>query len=335
MSEERMRMLRENPPTFLWIQHEFGFFGSKVPLLNTWPKMISSVRNSSKNMKIFITAHTVLPPDFEYPVRGTIFQKFLRILVNRFLIKSLRRGWMWSTFEHADAVFVHSQHQADWIMSSGVPTDPKVIPHYVPPRLEITEYFQSLEDRSRKRITVFGYQSTDKGQDIAIAALEHLRIDYNIDAELVIAGGARREEDKSYSASLLEEIRNRDLESEVKILGFIPESKLGHVYEASDVILAPFRFTSGSGSLVRALAQGSAVVASDLLLNLEIAERSPGSLCFFQTENPQDCARAIAEVLQNDSLRSNLKESAQKYAKNNNLHICAELIANHITAGSE
>jgi glycosyltransferase involved in cell wall biosynthesis len=335
MSEGRLKILSEEKPDCFWMQHEFGFFGSKVPVLNTWPKIIESIRRAAPNMKTFMTAHSVLPPDFRYPVRGSILQKLLRSFANTFLIKSLRTGWMWSTFKDLDVVFVHSQHQAKWIEEAGVPTCARTIPLFVPEALKNGDRLNELDDRSKQRITVFGYQSNEKGQDIAIAALEQLRIEYKIDAELVIAGGARREEDQPYADLLKRMVNQRELESFVRILGFIPESKLAHVYQASDVILAPFRDTTGSASLVRAFAQGAPVVTSNLLLNLEIEERSPGTLRFFESENATDCARVLAEVLQSAELRRTMSESSMAYAKEHSLAVCAQKIADEIIAEIE
>ena len=81
--------------------------------------------------------------------------------------------------------------------------------------------------------------------------------------------------------------------------------------------MAPFRTTSGSASLVQALARGAAVLASDLPLNRELNDRVPGTLAFFASEDPIDCARQIESLLADAARRRQLGQQARQYAVNN------------------
>jgi len=92
-------------------------------------------------------------------------------------------------------------------------------------------------------------------------------------------------------------------------------SRLEGLYGMADLVLAPFRETSGSGTLAQAFARGMPVLASDLPLNQEITEREPGCLAFFRSEDPEDCAVKVKELLANDPARETLKAAARRYAE--------------------
>jgi glycosyltransferase involved in cell wall biosynthesis len=100
----------------------------------------------------------------------------------------------------------------------------------------------------------------------------------------------------------------------VEVTGYVPDAEISRVYEESDLVVAPFRMTTGSGSLVQALARGAPVLASDLPLNREINDRVPGTLALFVSEDPSDCARQIEQLLIDRDRRNVLCEQARQYA---------------------
>ena len=104
------------------------------------------------------------------------------------------------------------------------------------------------------------------------------------------------------------------LRGRVEVTGYVPDAEISRVYEESDLVVAPFRMTTGSGSLVQALARGAPVLASDLPLNREINDRVPGTLAFFVSEDPRDCARQIEQLLADRDRRNVLGEQARQYA---------------------
>jgi glycosyltransferase involved in cell wall biosynthesis len=130
-----------------------------------------------------------------------------------------------------------------------------------------------------------------------------------------LAGGVRRPEDQPYYDQCVQLIDSLGLKDRVKITGFIPTDGMDSFFDSCKLVLAPFRATSGSGSLAQALARGTPILASDLLLNREIVERQPGALSFFKSLDPVDCARKVCELLDRDELRIGLQEAAKKYAE--------------------
>ena len=105
------------------------------------------------------------------------------------------------------------------------------------------------------------------------------------------------------------------LENRVEFTGFVPEDQIEGHYQRADLVIAPFRETTGSGSLAHALARGAAILASDLPLNREVEEREAGSLAFFKTEDASDCASRSEELLGSSNRRVGLGEAASKYAQ--------------------
>ena len=118
----------------------------------------------------------------------------------------------------------------------------------------------------------------------------------------------------AYYERCLQRIAECGLRDRVEVTGFVPEEDVSRLYQQSDLIMAPFRTTSGSASLVQALARGATVLASDLPLNREINDRVPDTLAFFASEDPLDCARQIESLLADADRRQRLGRQALLYA---------------------
>jgi glycosyltransferase involved in cell wall biosynthesis len=167
------------------------------------------------------------------------------------------------------------------------------------------------ETLSSETILVFGFFSPEKGQDLAIRAMSELPQS----TRLVLAGGVRRPEDQGYFDKCQGLVRELGLESRVTITGFVADADLDRYYRQATVVLLPFRESTGSGSLVQAFSRGKPVLASDLEVNREIAERVPGSLRFFESESVKDCAAKLKELLKNVLEREALSNAGLVYAE--------------------
>lgn len=288
-------------PDLIHVQHEYGLFGSKVPGRYFFPRWIAGIRRRMPRTRFVATAHTVLGRDYSYPWGRRGWQIPLRIAANLFLLPWARRQWIARTWGLLDGVIVHSDLQKDIPIEAGCPCV-RVIPHFVP---------EGSESGEGEDVVVFGYFSPEKGQDIAIEAWKALG---PCAPRLVLAGGARRKEDLAYLERCRARIRALGLESRVEITGFVPFEQLDAIYRRARLVLAPFRETSGSGSLAQALARGQAILASDLPLNREIERRQPGALALFRSEDPSDCAARIRELWDAPGVRGSLRFAARSYA---------------------
>jgi glycosyltransferase involved in cell wall biosynthesis len=171
----------------------------------------------------------------------------------------------------------------------------------------------------KKLVVVFGYFTPEKGQDIVIRALKHLPEN----VRLVLAGGLRRPEDEAYYKGCLRMLKTENLLGRATLTGFLDSDFIAPLYANASVVVAPFRETSGSGSLAQAFAARSAIVASDLPLNKEMLEREPGCLELFRAKSPEDCARAIQAVLQDADKAQALQTAADAYARKHSLEATA------------
>lgn len=301
-------------PTIIHVQHEYGLFGSKIPGLYLFPKWLFEVRLALPQALIFATAHNVLDPQYRFPVRGRSWQIPFRWLANQFRVSAWQRVWSQETWGDLDGVFIHSKFQKDAVESSGCPSV-QVIPHFVPKFTEAS-LTSSVHQKGEKKpkmckILVFGFITPDKGQDIAIQALARL----NSSVQLILAGGPRRGMDQKFIQQCRNIIEKLGLKDRVVITGFVEPAEVDRYYQEADLVLAPFRDTSGSGSLVQALGRGAPVLASDLPLNLEIAEREKGSLAFFRSEDPIDLGLKIHTLLESPEQCQNLRKAALSYAR--------------------
>lgn len=134
-------------------------------------------------------------------------------------------------------------------------------------------------------------------------------------ARLVLAGGLRRTEDRGYFQHCERLICELGLSDRVDISGFVPDERIDSLYRQATLVVAPFRRTSGSGSLAQAFARAVPVLASDLPLNREIETRVAGSLAFFKSEDPASCAEAMDALLGDSAQRERLACGALQYAK--------------------
>ncbi|MGE0616242.1 MAG: glycosyltransferase [Bacteriovoracia bacterium] len=322
-------------PDVVIFQHEYGIWGGKRPPRYLFPRVVKAVRARLPRAKLIATAHNVLARDYVFPTRGRGLQAPLRVLANHLLMPRMRRAWSEETWGVLDEVIVHSELQVSDVRASGCPKV-TVIPHFVPalapageglrntklsPETEwkirnaakhpvITPHRLAPGEPARKTVMVFGFFSPEKGQDLAVRALEHLERDVH----LVLAGGARRTADYHYMESCLGTARALELGDRVSVSGFVQKDFIDDYYARADLVLAPFLETTGSGSLAQALGRGAPILASDLPLNKEIERRQPGCLAFFHTGDPEDCARQIRRLLTSEKDRENLSRAALEYA---------------------
>jgi glycosyltransferase involved in cell wall biosynthesis len=316
---EMVTRLRDSSPEIIHIQHEFGLFGSKIPPFYSFPKWVAAIRRTVPHARLIATAHTVLGPDYELPWKDRELQAPARWLFNKLALQAARSSWIQGTWGRLDGVIVHSEYQRDVILASALrgraAPQVTVIPHFVPGSrggsgAGVTN--PSIGDVSRLEpvILVFGYFSPEKGQDVVLEAFAKMRTR----AHLVLAGGVRRAGDQPYLDRCRDLTRALGIESRVTVTGFLSEERIDFYYAQAALVVAPFRETSGSGSLAQAFAKGAAVLASDLKINLEIAEREPGALSLFHSLDATDCAEKMDFLLSHPEVMKELRAGAQRYA---------------------
>lgn len=305
--EDAISAARDLRPDLVHVQHEYGLFGGTNPFRDVLPRWMRRLREAVPDgTRIVATAHNVLPDGHRFETRGQGWRGPLGRIANATVLPWLRRRWREGTWGRFDGVIVHSALQAAWLQGHGLPpvtTIPLVVP-------EIPSQSGTRPINAVPRIIVFGYFCPEKGQDVVIEALRHVRPP----VRLRLAGGVGHPMNRRYYDRCQRSIAECELHDRVDVTGFVPEADVSRFYQESDLVVAPFRITSGSASLVQALARGAAVLASDLPLNREINDRVPDTLAFFTSEDPLDCARQIESLLADEDRRRRLGRQALRYA---------------------
>ncbi len=309
--EPVLREIAKFEPDIVHIHHEFGLFGSKLPPWNTFSSFIQRLRARVPYARVIATAHTVLDQKYELPWKGRAWQTPVRWLLNRAALPYLRKLWTRGTWGLLDGVIVHSLLQVSVPLDSGC-LNVEAIPLAVP---DVKRVPASSKGLSGPLILVFGFISPEKGQDVIIRALPLVPVSALPAPTLVIAGGIRRPQDDYYLQQCRALITELGIEDRVRITGFVPDAEILDYYQNATLVVAPFRETSGSATLAQAFARETPVLTSDLPLNRELNERVPGCVALFKSEDPQDCARAMAALLVDTAARHKLAQASGAYAK--------------------
>ena len=143
-------------------------------------------------------------------------------------------------------------------------------------------------------------------------------------AVLVFGGTPRTKGDEAFLEHCLRLATKMGVRDRVITTGYIPDAQIASVYRNATIVIAPFRESSGSGSLAFGLASRKPVLASDIALNREIVEREPGCLALFESENPDRHAEEASRLLDSPSACENIVAAAKRYAVSNSSSRIAE-----------
>ena len=266
---------RLNQGDVIHIQHQYPFFGGMALHRNWFRRLLKRLQKP-----LVVTIHELdLGEDDVWPL------KMYKPWLNHHLFGAAE----------IDRIIVHTRGHQDSLITLGIePEDVRIVPEGVPrvPKVTISPEAAKLELglAGRKVVTIFGFVVRRKGYEVALEALGRLPDD----VVLVIAGGCHPSDRTGYFEEMKSHLPHR-----VMITDYLPDDQIPIVMAATDVIAAPFTEMSNSGSIMRAIAYGKPIVASDLPATREINERLP-CLILAQAGDPCDFAARISDVLAND-----------------------------------
>jgi glycosyltransferase involved in cell wall biosynthesis len=216
-------------------------------------------------------------------------------------------------------LIVHTEADRQRLVGAGAP-DARIhlIRHAVPPALPMPDRVVARAAwereypvlKGRRVVTVFGFLSFKKGHTNALMAL----LDLPDDVALVFAGGQHPDDHTEYVAGLRTIMSYFPPASRAVITGYVPPERVPEIMAITDVALAPFLRSSGSGSLANLLAYGRAIVASDIEPHRELLAEEPGLLALFPSEPSGGLAAEVNAVLNDASRRERLQQAALAYA---------------------
>ena len=242
-----------------------------------------------KNIKYFATCHWFyMLPQFQKNLVGKI-----KAVIERSIIKLLNYR-LWRIMSHSE--MGSKELLSDSTYTLNYPIDSISVIS----QTDIDRFRNKLGiSKNNKLILCYGGTRFDKGADIAINALSKLPSRYH----LVVAG---KELDISYD-ELKDYACTYDMQERLHLFeGFITNEKTELFFNASDIILVPYRsfFSGQSGPLVTGAALNKIVVSSDVLvLNETVRKYSLGFI--FESENIISCANAIKNAGASDKAQDN------------------------------
>src|SRR5262249_31002899 len=135
------------------------------------------------------------------------------------------------------------------------------------------------------------------------------------DVVLLIAGGQHSDDDSDFVDRLKQDAVDMNLGGRVRFMGYLSEVQVAEVMAATDVILAPFIESSGSGSLALSLACGKPIIASPIQPHLEMTSVLPGLFVLPETSDPNGYAGAIIKLRNNPDKMKSQSEKSLEYAR--------------------
>ena len=283
------------------IQHQYFLFGGVAPFRTHIKAFLNELK-----VPAVMTVH-------EIAAEGSGF-------LNRRLVSAANR----INFVHPSikALIVHTEADRQRLWSMGLPQERvHLIRHPIPPaqtmpdreaaRRALDRMYPSL--RGRRIITLFGFLSNKKGHMIALPAMTYLPDDF----ALLFAGDQHPDDHTDYVSTLHAEVERLELDQRVVFTGYVAEDLVPIIMAATDIAIAPFLRTSGSGSLANLFAYGRAVIASDIEPHRELLAEAPGVLSLVPPLNPEALAAEIVALARDDARREGLSRAALAYAARN------------------
>jgi len=208
----------------------------------------------------------------------------------------------------ADTVAVTIEKYVDVLENKYKAKNIKLIPHGT---FEIPEEPNYKVPTEPMQIMTFGKFGTYKKVEGMIEAVEMVRKSTGLNLEVVIAG-TDNPNVAGYLAKVQEEYKHIP---QVRFTGYVEENEVSTIFNESAVVVFPYTSTTGSsGVLHQAGSYGKAVVMPDLgdLAHLVKDEGYQGE--FFEPTSVESLAKAIENIVTNDSYRIALGKANYKAA---------------------
>jgi len=275
------------------VQHEFGLFGGRAG------SYLSLLLNRLKT-PIVTTFHTVLDdpsPDYRQSLADVCSASVRVITMNERGVGMLKDTY-------------------------GVPARKiKLIAHGIPdlPFVDSNYYKHKFGLEDRRTILTFGLLSKNKGVEVMLRAMPAIaRADPSV--IYIVLGMTHpnilKHEGESYRFGLQQMVKDLNLQEHVIFHNrFVDDQELHNFLCAADIYVTPYlnekQLTSGTLSF--AVGAGKAVVSTPYWAATELLADGRGKLVNFG--DPDDTARAIVEILQDDSLFYSLRRQAYEYGR--------------------
>ena len=290
------------------IQHEHSFWGGILPGKSAYWDLRYLVKKP-----VVLTAHTTY--SLAQLLKAKEERRPHKWLAKQMLLRntSYRDSVETAPFVAAMTI-VHTAAARRELLERGCsPNGVQIVPTGVPAALVAPTGGRSFRERfnlsQRRIVTIFGYIVLNKGYELALEILPRLPEDVT----LVIAGGARVAAEEPYADAIKARIAGSAVSDRVLVTGFLSDVDVAEAMEASDIVLAPHTWATGSYSVTLPLTHGRPVLASDLDCFRDIAGRMD-SIELFAAGDAADFTKKLSALLDNPQRRETLAAGARAYA---------------------
>lgn len=320
------QVLKDKKTDTIVIEFELAMFGEITHLL-PFPIFLLLLRLLRKNLVVVlhqvITDINSVGPQIASLPTNTFTQSFLNLGLRIFYTMLILI---------ANKIIVFEPSLKDKLSQFGAAKKISVIPHGVESSKK-----SSNKMAARKRlhfaekdfiILVFGFLAWYKGTDWILHAIsEAKKQKQNSHIKLVLAGGPNpnhinKTEYLRYISSLMKIAQELD----VAITGFVPEDRISEYYNASDVVVLPYRtYMSASGPLSMAFTFKKPFLLStslkeilnqeDIAESMKLLKISSNKVIFKETD---DFIRKVHELKKNKRLQTKLSTLSSEIAKTRN-----------------
>lgn len=277
------------------VQHQYFFFGGVAPHKNHARAFYSALR-----VPLVVTVHEIVSPESA----SSALKRRMLAFANR------------QNFKHPaiKAYIVHTTDDFRRLEALDIPAKRiHHILHGVPsaePMPDARAAKRLLNCANRFVVTLFGFLAAKKGHQLVLQAMESLPSD----TLLLLAGDRHPDDHTGYVTQLQQEIQTRGLTERVRITGYLPKEQIPTIMAATDVGIAPYLQTSGSGSLANLFAYGRAILASDIAPHREIAQENPVPMLLFRSGDVEEFANHLQRLRAKEELRVAMQQAALSYA---------------------
>lgn len=331
---------RENKAIML--EFELAMFGNLIFLL-PFPIFLIVLKLMGK--KIIFVCHQILPNIEEIGPHINISHQSLRTTMLNVGLKFFYMTILMLT----DKVIVFEEALKDKLSHFGNKKKIVVIPHGV-------EKFEKIPTKSVARrklgikpdefvVLTFGYLAWYKGTDWILHAISILRQNKRIsgkNVKLILAGGPNpNHTDKDYYKRYIQSINKEAGKNEVSVTGFVPEKDIALYYQASDIVVLPYRtFMSSSGPLsitfsfkkpfLLASSLKGVLQQNDIRKLMAKYRISEEKIVFKESNN--DFAKTLQNLRRNTKLRKKVTLLSKDLAKSRNWDLIGGLYYEEIFA---
>jgi glycosyltransferase involved in cell wall biosynthesis len=189
----------------------------------------------------------------------------------------------------------------------------------VPNGIELNEFqkIKKLENKDKKIILFLGRINWKKGLDILISAYAKILKERN-DLHLLIVGN----DEDGYIERVKRWIKNYGIIKDVTFTGILTGEEKLKVYSKSDIFVLPSYSENFGMSVIEAMACGIPVIISEKVgLSNEIRKNKAGLVV---ETNEESLYKGIKTLLDNENLRKECVENANKLVENYDINKVAE-----------